>query len=162
MIGDFDGSLDKSSLQNFEITHILVAGKFLPKNFPEDFEYRTLSLIDSPDQNLFPFIEEAVNFINKGKVVFVHCAAGISRSSSMVIAYLMIEKKMRYDEAYGLVKKKRPIICPNLGFQAQLRKIDEMIVNNEFDYKKLALMEPPIPTLDQKSKFSEENQEDSG
>jgi protein-tyrosine phosphatase len=46
--------------------------------------------------------------------------AGVSRSSSVVIAYLIREKGMTYDEAFGIVKVKRSIIDPNRGFVKQL------------------------------------------
>jgi len=49
--------------------------------------------------------------------VLVHCAAGVSRSSSNVIAYLMRRKKnMSFNEAFNFVKKRRPVICPNYRF----------------------------------------------
>lgn len=54
--------------------------------------------------------------------VFVHCAAGVSRSASFVIAYLMKSKLMPYLDAYALVKCKRPIIKPNSGFVKQLEE----------------------------------------
>ena len=141
--GNYEGSNNKAELQKKGVTHILIAGKFLTKNFPKDFEYCELPLVDYTSQNLYPYIEEAVNFIKNGKIVFVHCAAGISRSSSMVIAYLMIEKGMSYDAAFELLRKKRPIVSPNAAFKAQLKKIDELLAKKEFDYKKLATLEVP-------------------
>lgn len=103
--------------------------------------------MDFMSENLFPYIEQAIEFIRTGSVVFVHCAAGVSRSSSIVIAYLMIDKKMKFQEAYEFVKKRRPVICPNPGFQAQLKKIEELLAKKTFDLKKLAAMPPPRPTL---------------
>jgi len=43
----------------------------------------------------------------------VHCAAGISRSPSMVIAYLMRHYKVDWDEAERWVREGRPIIMPH-------------------------------------------------
>jgi protein-tyrosine phosphatase len=51
----------------------------------------------------------------------VHCKAGMSRSAALVIAYLMIEHKWPYEDAFTYVKKKRHIIAPNEGFVRQLR-----------------------------------------
>ena len=42
--------------------------------------------------------------------------AGVSRSTSCVIAYLMKERKMGFFEALQLTRARRPIICPNMGF----------------------------------------------
>ena len=52
----------------------------------------------------------------------VHCEAGISRSASMVIAYLIRCKKMALIDAYALVKSERKQICPNHGFFSLLLK----------------------------------------
>ena len=143
MIGNAQASCDKELLQKAEITHILVAGKFLDEKFPEDFKYLKLEINDIMSENLFPVIEKGVNFIKEGKVVFVHCAAGVSRSSSMVIAYLMIERGMRFTEAFDFVRKKREVIRPNMGFRAQLEIIDGLLQKKEFDYKKLTDMKAP-------------------
>jgi protein-tyrosine phosphatase len=50
----------------------------------------------------------------------VNCSAGVSRSASVCIAYLMTRKKATFDEAFSTVAKARPEICPNVGFRAQL------------------------------------------
>ena len=56
---------------------------------------------------------------NEGKVL-VHCQAGISRSPTIVIAYLMKTKNLNQIEAYSEVHKIRPIIDPNMSFRCQL------------------------------------------
>jgi len=45
---------------------------------------------------------------------------GVSRSASVLIAFLMKEYKLRYKEAFELVNKKRKFIAPNEGFLQQL------------------------------------------
>lgn len=45
---------------------------------------------------------------------------GISRSATVVSAYLIATKKIRGANAIAFVQKKRPIVCPNLGFRQQL------------------------------------------
>ena len=114
----------------------------MDKHYPEDFKYLTLKLDDVPWENLFPVIEQAVKFIKEGEIVLVHCAAGVSRSSSMIIAYLMLEEGMRFKQALDFVREKRSIICPNAGFQSQLELIDELLQKKEFDYKNLAATKP--------------------
>jgi protein-tyrosine phosphatase len=51
-----------------------------------------------------------------GGTVLVHCFAGISRSASCIIAYLMQELNMPFFEAMSYTRKRRPIIFPNYGF----------------------------------------------
>lgn len=55
-----------------------------------------------------------------GKNVFVHCAAGISRSSSFVIGFIMKKYGMTFGEGFSYVKEKRNFINPNSGFRDQL------------------------------------------
>lgn len=59
--------------------------------------------------------------------VLVHCQCGISRSATMVIAYLMKMFQMSYDESLTYVTYCRPIISPNLGFRTQLKSWEKSI-----------------------------------
>lgn len=58
--------------------------------------------------------------IEQKRNIMLHCAAGISRSASFTIAFLMRWKKMYLIDAKAYVKKKRPYIHPNSGFIKQL------------------------------------------
>lgn len=55
--------------------------------------------------------------------MLVHCAMGLSRSSSLVLAYLMIHQGMALADAIKAVSANRNI-CPNSGFLEQLRELD--------------------------------------
>jgi len=63
--------------------------------FKGKFQYKVLNVLDSPSQDLSRYFNEVVNWmasvIKSGGTVFVHCWAGVSRSSTFVIAYLMKE-----------------------------------------------------------------------
>lgn len=54
--------------------------------------------------------------------IFVHCAAGRSRSASLVVLFIMRYKRMSLKEAFKLVQRKRPIVYPNEGFRLQMAK----------------------------------------
>lgn len=45
---------------------------------------------------------------------------GISRSATVVCAYLIAERGMTGPNAIEFVRSKRPIVCPNVGFRRQL------------------------------------------
>ena len=56
----------------------------------------------------------------RGGRTLVHCIAGVSRSSSLVLAYLVKYGGMSLAEAYRHVRSLRPCIRPNVGFWKQL------------------------------------------
>ena len=91
-------------------------------------EYFKLFLSDysSSADELNSQIDNGVAFIDRARAanssVLVHCVAGISRSSTIVIAYLMKREKMTLKDAYAYVKSKRTIIRPNQGFLKCLMK----------------------------------------
>lgn len=64
------------------------------------------------------FLADAVKN-SKGRVL-VHCQAGISRSATICLAYLISRYRLRLDEAYEYVKKRRSVISPNFNFMGQL------------------------------------------
>jgi protein-tyrosine phosphatase len=78
--------------------------------------HKWINLEDAEDESIYPHLEASHSFI-KDKLqehnVLVHCQMGISRSSSLVIAFLMKEFGMSFNKARELVRSKREIICPN-------------------------------------------------
>lgn len=60
-----------------------------------------------------------------GKIL-VHCAVGLSRSATLVLAYLMIRQNMTLVEAIRTVKDHRGVI-PNRGFLRQLNGLDGIL-----------------------------------
>ena len=50
---------------------------------------------------------------------------GKSRSSTILLAYLIKGKKMSINEAFKFAKKKRKTILPNLSFMTKLRKFED-------------------------------------
>jgi len=56
--------------------------------------------------------------------VLVHCEMGVSRSATVVLAYLVRYHGMSRDEAYLAVRKRRPMVNPNPGFWKQLEAFE--------------------------------------
>ena len=57
----------------------------------------------------------------------VHCKAGVSRSPTIVIAYLMYACRMSLSEAYSTVRAVRPVISPNLDFMGHLVRFQKTL-----------------------------------
>lgn len=101
------------------------------KTHPIDrFSYRcqtiTVDIEDFPDSDtkMKKFLEYTLEKIHialiSGSNVYVHCHAGISRSSTVVIAYLMKYYDYSYNEALQYVRTHRPQVRPNPGFERLL------------------------------------------
>lgn len=52
--------------------------------------------------------------------MLVHCLAGVSRSVTVTVAYLMQKRHLSLNDAYDLVKRKKSNISPNFNFMGQL------------------------------------------
>lgn len=59
-----------------------------------------------------------------GGRVLVHCQAGISRSATICLAYLMHTQRVKLDEAFDFIKQRRQVISPNLAFMGQLLQFE--------------------------------------
>uniref|UniRef100_A0A670ZT43 Dual specificity phosphatase 13A n=1 Tax=Pseudonaja textilis TaxID=8673 RepID=A0A670ZT43_PSETE len=96
-------------------------------------EYHGVPAHDLPNFDLSLYFYSSAEFIHKalttpGGKIFVHCAFGISRSSSLVLAYLMIYHHFSLVKAIQTVKEHRWIF-PNRGFLKQLQKLDLQLRN---------------------------------
>jgi len=67
---------------------------------------------------VFEFIDEAHK---KEGVVLVHCMAGVSRSATIVVSFLMKKYQLSFDAALRKTKNARPVVSPNPGFVGQLK-----------------------------------------
>ena len=89
---------NESTLTDRGITHILNLTMNVPNKFSPELSYKQVSIVDGPGadtdeiqthfKETFDFIESALKQ-NAQNSVLVHCNAGISRSPSFVIAYLL-------------------------------------------------------------------------
>ena len=64
---------------------------------------------------------------NNNNKVLVHCQAGVSRSATIVIAYLMKTCNMNFEQSLSFVKLQRSVIDPNNGFRRQLMQFEKRL-----------------------------------
>eukprot|EP01016_Furgasonia_blochmanni_P009008 TRINITY_DN13727_c0_g1_i1.p1 TRINITY_DN13727_c0_g1~~TRINITY_DN13727_c0_g1_i1.p1 ORF type:complete len:163 (+),score=34.93 TRINITY_DN13727_c0_g1_i1:96-584(+) len=128
-LGDYSAATDIDGLDDNGINTILSMVDFNLKGFFGPLRtHKIIRADDSEDYNMSQHFEECISFIKSALEngnVLVHCAAGISRSASIIVAFLIKEKEMTTEEALAFVRTKREIACPNLGFMEQLRKYEK-------------------------------------
>ncbi|TNV75500.1 hypothetical protein FGO68_gene8845 [Halteria grandinella] len=132
-LGPEGSAIDLPYLQSLNIDRIVAAATYVVIKFPSELEYMHLHLDDSPQEDLMPHFEPVIAFIQKRPEsnVLVHCASGISRSASFVIAYVMKTRGLGYQEGWEFVMSKRSIVYPNAGFKQQLIKYGEICKSKE-------------------------------
>ncbi|CAG07070.1 unnamed protein product, partial [Tetraodon nigroviridis] len=113
-------------LSKYNIKYILNVTPNLPNMFEHegDFKYKQIPISDHWSQNLSQFFPEAISFIDEARSkkcgILVHCLAGISRSVTVTVAYLMQKLNLSLNDAYDFVKRKKSNISPNFNFMGQL------------------------------------------
>ncbi|XP_041054390.1 dual specificity protein phosphatase 14 [Cetorhinus maximus] len=129
------------------ITCIINATMEIPNaNWPE-VEYVKVPVADLPHAPIslyFDSIADKIHSVSKKHgSALVHCVAGVSRSASLCIAYLMKFHKISLLEAHNWVKSHRPIIRPNVGFWRQLIEYERKL----FGKNSVKMVQSPIGVI---------------
>ncbi|ELK25078.1 Dual specificity protein phosphatase 7 [Myotis davidii] len=125
-LGCAKDSTNLDVLGKYGIKYILNVTPNLPNAFEHggEFTYKQIPISDHWSQNLSQFFPEAISFIDEARSkkcgVLVHCLAGISRSVTVTVAYLMQKMNLSLNDAYDFVKRKKSNISPNFNFMGQL------------------------------------------
>ena len=138
-------ALQPSNINEKNITRVVQTAKGLESFYPKvgvnvrtmeaagKIEVLRLDWDDVSNQTLINQLPSAVRFIYNSKAsghtVLVNCAQGKSRSSSLVIAFLMSvypnEMGADFETALKFVRSKRFIAEPNVGFASQLKEFSK-------------------------------------
>ena len=139
-LGSFANACDLEELRRNNIRYILnCAVECKNENLPSDIKELHLKLVDEPEFDITKYFKQTNDFINKvrtaGGNLLVHCKVGLSRSPTVIIAYLMKYYEFTADSAINYIKRKRPQIIPNQGFIKQLYEYEKQF---EKKFKKKA------------------------
>lgn len=118
-----------------KITHILAIHDN-PKHLYPEKHYLCVMAADTPDQDLSQFFSVCNDFIHGARLrsncnVLVHCLAGMSRSVTICIIYIMSISHLNWREALRVVRVGRKIANPNSGFQIQMQEFENSRVDEE-------------------------------
>lgn len=122
--------VDSSILEDKHINNILSIGIKVQISNPLAINQKFVECLDLPETDIKKVMGETCAFIDqilqKEEKILVHCNAGISRSSTIIIGYLILNKNMSFEDAYKFVKLRRECIRPNDGFLKQLKDLKNM------------------------------------
>eukprot|EP00906_Rhabdomonas_costata_P001795 RCo002885 len=171
-LGDFYNASDTAQLQALGITHVIDASNDRLSEAAArklGLAYLPVDVWDMETVSIAGFFEQTNAFIDsamgggggssaelassggrrEGRVL-VHCRAGISRSSTLVLAYLLyslsqplakegpdpvvvpevLPRPCSLKQAVLYLLRQRPVVCPNEGFRAQLRDYEEKLLGS--------------------------------
>lgn len=131
-LGSQKDVLNKDLMTQNGISYVLNASNSCPKpDFICESRFLRVPINDNYCEKLLPWLDKSIEFIDKAKLsscqVIVHCLAGISRSATIAIAYIMKTMGMSSDDAYRFVKDRRPSISPNFNFLGQLLEYERSL-----------------------------------
>jgi len=124
----YAAELDLDLLKQKQITHILNVTCEIETIHKNNLKTLQISIDDAPNVAIDEHFTEALTFIKgcleeKG-CILVHCQAGVSRSSTMVLSFLLEHLRMNLSQSLTYLKKRRNVISPNMGFIRRLHTFE--------------------------------------
>lgn len=137
-IGDFSSACNIDELKRIGITHIVTAILGVEPMYPELFTYHMVDISDRSHSVIHQHFDLCSEFIEDcikahGKVL-VHCRCGVSRSSTLIAAWLIKKKNYTAKSAINLIQNSRAQVKPNEGFFKQLEQYEESLQKKKNDY----------------------------
>lgn len=163
-ITDYYYSKKYSYLKSIGIKQILTVASEILTHTCQDFEIMCIPANDLPEENILQYFETAHQFIDQAPTL-IHCYAGISRSGTIAVSYIMKKLGMNAVDALHYCRLARPIITPNLGFLKQLNEyskdLDEWSVSSVSDLVAEAMTPPASPEQRPINKGESSSKEDN-
>ncbi|CAF0965764.1 unnamed protein product [Adineta steineri] len=150
--GDLAHARNMNLLNELAIKHIIsVCDIQLDKEIIDNFNVLWINIDDTLSVDIRKHFDRTNQFLlsckEKGEKVLVHCQMGISRSSSIVLAYLIKFHHENLTDAYDHLLNRRHIAAPNFGFFLQLIRYEKALNSDKTDNKDSIPTESPQTLL---------------
>ncbi|KAF7649287.1 hypothetical protein LDENG_00143950 [Lucifuga dentata] len=120
------------------------------------YDYKWIPVEDSHMADISSHFQEAIEFIDhvkqSGGKVLVHCEAGISRSPTICMAYIMRTQQLQLDAAFDIIKQRRAVVSPNFSFMGQLLQFESEVLSTAPAHTTTA-PEPATPCTPESASF---------
>lgn len=131
-VGSEDDAHNIALLDSQGVTHVLnLTTNDFNSQVAQTRQCLKIVLQDSLSEDLLSHLKTAIEFIEQARKsqgrILVHCIAGISRSVSVAVAYLMWYRRMSVQDAMNLVQARRECASPNLNFVGQLMMFGRLL-----------------------------------
>eukprot|EP00892_Ulva_mutabilis_P004666 jgi/Ulvmu1/2571/UM014_0022.1 len=145
-LGDIQ-AVQEAALAPKRFTHVVSVVDF-DVEVPDGVDHHVIKVLDQDDANLLDCLDDAIEFIEEacdddGKVL-VHCVSGVSRSASVVVAFMCYSMGLSVNEALDVLILSCPQVSPNEGFIRQLSLYVDMGCEVDEDneaYKRFKLIQ---------------------
>uniref|UniRef100_A0AAY5F5F0 Dual specificity protein phosphatase n=1 Tax=Electrophorus electricus TaxID=8005 RepID=A0AAY5F5F0_ELEEL len=133
-LGSASHACREEHLSDLHITALLNVSRRDSQPAEGQYRYKWIPVEDSHTADISSHFQEAIDFIDEvrreGGKVLVHCEAGISRSPTICMAYLMKTRRLRLEEAFDAVRCRRAVISPNFSFMGQLLQFEAEVLSS--------------------------------
>ncbi|CCK71965.1 tyrosine/serine/threonine protein phosphatase MSG5 KNAG_0I01800 [Huiozyma naganishii CBS 8797] len=102
---------------------------YIPDDFQQKIEYHHIewSHLSKISEDLNRLTEIMHRATLQGKRILIHCQCGVSRSASLIVAYIMRYDNLSLNEAYGKLKSVAKDVSPNMGLIFQLMEWNDVL-----------------------------------
>lgn len=133
-LGNLDLTRDFEFLRENKISHVITlleSDYSSPELVAQGVTHMRILIHDLEEEPIYDIFERTCAFLDNamknGGCVYVHCFMGISRSPTIVAAYLIKHCDMTACEALDHLQHVRPIVCPNDGFRKALERWEQQL-----------------------------------
>lgn len=131
-LGNHVDAKNKKHMELLGISSVMNVSSDVENFHPDAFQYVNFVLPDEETADISKFFADAFAHLDQvhkasGRVL-VHCHQGVSRSATVVFAYLIHTRGWTLKQTYDHVKSRRKQVFPNIGFWKQLALFEESVL----------------------------------